>query len=307
MLPVILFESMAGQYYFAYGLRIHSQLPIRELLPGSSSQSAEVTIRWQREDETPAHWEGKPWLFEVGAEQAQLYFKDVGAFTVSLPGSIIVQPSPGVASRMVERYLSGIVLAVLLYLRGCLVFHAAACRIAHYGAALFIGDSGAGKSTLAAAAHSQGLPFMTDDVAALAFSANGISLLPAYPRLKVDPGTAAILHFSETLLEPVDISGQELYLRTEHSFPVSPAPLAALFFLRKGDKPAVRKLSKRELMLECIRNTVPTRLLQQPGDEDHFFKCSALTEGVPAYSLTRSSDFNHLENLVALVRQKCCR
>ncbi len=298
---------MKGYYYSAYGLTILSEIPIRELQPSSDNRKPQVTIKWQQKNHFTVFEEEKPWVFNVEGNRASLYFKDVGLFLVTLPGAIEIQPALGVSLRMIERYLSNLVLAVLLYLRGCLVFHASACKVPNFGAILIVGDTGAGKSTLALGAHCKGLSFMTDDVAALSFTGSKINVLPSYPRLKTTPKVAEILQLPKKLLEPVDVKSEELYLKNTDSSALTPAPLRALFFLRTGAERSLTRVVKKELMLECIRNTIPTRLLQQPGNIDHFNQCSTLAVKIPAYSLVRTSDLYSLDSLVSLVLKKCCR
>ena len=76
--------------------------------------------------------------------------------------------------------------------RGYLVLHASAASVDGKAAA-FLGMPGAGKSSLAAALYQIGHTILVDDVTAVDLKADPISIIPAFPQIKLDMESAESL------------------------------------------------------------------------------------------------------------------
>ena len=293
-------------YYKVYGLQVYSDRPVFEFEPQVEAQAADIRIRWQDMEPSPFSAD-RDWHFEVRPDQATLYFKDVGVFYIPDTGTILVKAESGADGRMVERYLSGVVFAVLLYLRGLIIYHASSVLINENEAVAFVGESGAGKSTLAALLHLQGFSCIADDVSAIAVSSQRIGIIPGFPRLKIDPDLALRHNIPATALCPVHSSEEQIYLSFSEGFPARPLTLRALFFLDTGARLSLQKMSAREAMIQTVRYTLPSRLLQSTGGREHFRRCSLIAGSVPAYSLTRTADIADRELLADMViKEVCC-
>ena len=292
-------------FYKVYGLQVCSDKPILEFDPQVEAAPPDVRIRWQGM-ELPQLSSDKDWHFDVGPHRATLYFRGVGIFQIPDASTILVETESGADERMVERYLSGVVFAVLLHLRGLIVYHASSVSINENEAIAFIGESGAGKSTLAASLHLRGFPCIADDVSAISVNPRRIRIIPGFPKLKIDPDLASQHSISANALCPVHSSEKQIYLSICQGFRSSPMTLRALFFLETAPHMSLQRITARQAMIQTVRFTLPSRLLQLTGGRDHFHRCSMIAGSVPAYSLTRSEDIAGREQLADMVADEVC-
>lgn len=287
-------------FYRAYGLNIHSEHPILEFAPISGTQTTDINIFCRPLKFTP-NYSTKDWHFECAAEQATLCFRGVGIFHLPNCQTIIVAPENCADARMVERYLSGVVFAVLLYLRKMVVFHAACVAINDQDAVAFIGDSGAGKSTLAALLHLQGHPCMNDDVTPVEVAPSRIIAIPGLPYVKIDQHFAEQYRIPENKIFEVHPEEEQIYLSLAPQVPLAPVNVRALVFLQPGTRKLLQRIPARQAVIETIRYTLPARLLFQTGPKEHFLRCTHLAKSVPAYMLSRELDTDSREQLAEMV------
>lgn len=291
--------------YRAYGLHISSEHPIFEFAHQSFRHTPpiDINIQWRNTNFHPEYGD-KDWSFSTGPQEALLCFRGVGCFHVVAPHLIVVAPEKGADNRMVQRYLSGIVFAVMLHLRGMVVFHGAGVAINEHEALVIAGESGAGKSTLAALLHLYGYSCTNDDVAAIHVQLTKINLIPGIPLAKIDEEFMRRYHIQKEQTCPVHPSEQEVYLHLAPHFPENPLKLRAIIFLEHGSCTTLQRLSARQAMIETVRYTLPARLLLQPGSRQHFYNETQLAESVPAYQLTRAADQDSREQLAAIIMRE---
>jgi len=286
--------------YNVYGLQVCSDKPVLEFEPLVAEGWPDVYIRWQAMASQPAYG-NNDWHFDVSHNQATLCFKGIGVFHIPDTATILVKTECGADERMVERYLSGVVFAVLLHLRGLVVYHAGSVAINENEAVAFIGESGAGKSTLAALLHLRGFSCIADDVTAIRMDSQRIDIIPGFPRLKIDPDLGLQHGIPENELCPVHATEKQVYLSLARGFPSNPLAVRALFFLNVAPRLSLQRITARQAMIETIRYTLPSRLLQLTGSSEHFCHCSLIAGTVPAYTLTRTNDNSCREQLADMV------
>jgi hypothetical protein len=292
-------------FYKVYGLHVCSDRPVLEFEPLIAGDRVDIRLRWQDMDAQPVYKE-KDWHFDVGPSQATLCFKGVGVFLIPDTSTILVKIEYGADARMVERYLSGVVFAVLLHLRGLVIYHAGSVAINENEAIAFIGESGAGKSTLAALLHLRGFSCITDDVSALKVDSHRIAIIPGFPRLKIDQDLALQHSIPADRLCPVHSSEEQIYLSLFRGFPARPLTLRALFFLDRAPQVTLQRITARQAMIQTVRFTLPSRLLQMTGSREHFRRCSMIAGSVPAYALARTDDITCREQLADMVVREVC-
>lgn len=291
----------AGYYYNAFGLRIYSTLAIAEF-PFAKPQPSTDVIIWCEPASAPSSaLAGKNHFFDVQKTSAFLYFSGVGQFRIKHGKEIVIIPDKQATARTLALYLSGVVFAVLLYLRGLLVFHGASLAINATEAIAFVGDSGAGKSTLAAALHSRGYTCLADDVVPLNVGKESVTVQPAFPLLKVMPIVAEMLGIDDKDLLEVDQEEEKRYMVQPHKDLQSSYRLKTVFFIAAGNSISIEPMSARQFMMESIRFTMPTRLLQQTGEQRHFMQCAAVAGTVPGFTLTRNSNLSTINTIVNAV------
>jgi hypothetical protein len=117
-----------------------------------------------------------------------------GVFRLTVPGvaryrveegcRIFIEPLLDAPIEKVRLFLFGSVMGALLYQRGLFPLHGSAVETP-WGAMIFVGAQGAGKSTLAAQFHLRGYRLLSDDVCAVASTAEGLLILPALAKFRL--------------------------------------------------------------------------------------------------------------------------
>ena len=287
--------------YFAYGLGIHSTLPLPAFLP--AEMGGDVLVRLEREACPSLESSDRQLPLKRPPEEITLSLERVGIFRVRNGCEIIVTPAPDVEECLIQSYIAEVVMAILLYQRGLLILHASAVEM-DGSAIIFLGAPGQGKSSIAAALHVRGHGIVADDVTAVDVGLDSDTVLPGFPQLKLSPEVAAALGYDmESLLVIHSLEAKRAY-RNVHVFPRTPLALKGMYVyaLTEGNSPEIVPLRPQEALIELVRHSYGARSLQQAGESaSHFFQCAGLAQNVPAYCLNRSSCLSLLPPLAQLV------
>jgi len=234
-------------------------------------------------------------LWHVDTTDARFWFSGVAGFRVRHGREIVISPEPGIDDELLRMYVEGMMMATLLFQRGCFVLHASVVRIGESCAA-FLGHVGAGKSSTAAALHARGHGVVTDDNAALSLTSTAALVTPSFPYVKVFPAIAASLGYSEQALSRMHSSQPKFVSRVDAAFPAGTLPLGRIYVLARDAEQPIASLAPGETIIELIRNSVPTRWKLNGGGE-HLKQCAALAALIPAF---RIRTFNQLDELPLL-------
>ncbi len=293
--------------YKAYGLGIHSALPLPELVATAEIET-DVVIQLGKVDLSLPETTSRQGYFHLTAQSACFFWDQIGTFLVQNGKEIIVEPLPGVEERLIRLPLLGTVLAVLLYQRGFLVLHASAVAI-NSGVVAFLGGKGQGKSTMAATLYARGHYLMADDVVALDFSDPTRPLVfPGFPQFKLWPEAAASALGDDPETLPQLTSGYEKRARrAADRFSSRPLPIKYLCVLSQGSALALKPLQPQEAIVQLIANSYVARfgnqLLQGFGASAHLRQCASLIESVPVYCLERPHSLSLLPTVAQLVEE----
>lgn len=271
--------------YGAYGLSIHSELPLPlPELPGqmqpalldieirasahSLASAIPETIRVQRSLLSPfdfAH-------FPDGSSYVR--WDDVGDILISNDGRrIVCHPFAQTASESFNVYLLGQALSFALVKNGFEPLHATAVVIGDQAVA-FLGDCGLGKSTLAGAFLQAGYPLLTDDLLLLQSTGSQVLAYPGPPRIKLFADTARMLLGASTGGVHMNPNTRKLIIPLKQTQVGAHAvPLSAVYVLSTPGEVAggvrIASLTKREafvVFLAAAFNYViddPDRLRRQ--------------------------------------------
>lgn len=289
--------------YFAYGMKIHSDMELAELQP-LDSPAADLTFR-QAALPRPIPEAGQS-VFEFGETEAYLGFGGIGHFCLPRPGIVTFERAPGADPGWVSLGLLGAVMATVLHRRGLLTLHASGIDL-HGRGAVFMGNKGAGKSTTAAAFISAGHRLLTDDVLPIDVSGDAtFRILPGFPQLKLSESASRGIALPDSTTTPIsNIGFNKSRLRLAGSFSALSVPPAAFYVLAPGDDVAATPLSGTEAMTALMANayharfgaqvfhgTVAATLMRQ---------CAALARAVPVRVLRVPRDLDRLPHLVSFV------
>jgi hypothetical protein len=137
-------------------------------------------------------------------------------------------------------YLLGTAMGAVLHQRGYLPLHA---NVMEWNgrAYAFAGASGAGKSTLAARLQAQGFGFLSDDICALSFDAQGRPRAwPGIPRVKLWRDAVAELSMDASRLRPLSWTTEKFEAPVAGQVGHHSLPLAAVYDLRAEEEAARR-------------------------------------------------------------------
>ena len=289
--------------YTAYGLGIHSELALPELVAGAVGH--DVRIGLGPVDGRPPG-PPSPACFRATAAEVCLAYAGVGAFGVLGGREILVDPTPGVDEGVLRLYLLGAALGTLLHQRGALVLHASAVAV-RGGAAAFLGSSGGGKSTTAAALHARGHPLIADDVVAVQEGAGppegwrGL-VYPGFPQLKLLPEAALALGETPETLARLQPALDKRARPAHRGFPSQALPLRRVYVLAEGPDLAVEPLEPQEALMELVRHSYTIGLLQATAAAPaHFRQCGRLVRAAAVRRLRRPRCLTALARLARLV------
>lgn len=290
--------------YVAYGLGIHSFLPLPELLV--DDVPADVTVRLGDTGYSSPEHSGNVHYFSPNAKETRLFLRDVGSISVRKGRDIVIDPIPGVEDRLLRLLILGPALGVLLQQRGRLVLHASAVAVASK-AVLFLGRSGWGKSTMAAALYARGHDIVADDVTAIKVGkATDIPMVvPGFPQLKLWPEAAAssLGDVPETLPR-VNPRLDKRARRIAHGFTQASLPVGRIYVLDEGEKHEVELLEPQDALIELISHSYCVGLLEGAGASAlHFLQCASIVNNVTISRLKRHRSLSALSDLAQLIEE----
>ncbi len=291
--------------YFAYGLRIRSELALQELVEAGGG-AADVTIRFGSVDyshtsQTETLENGLLWATE---DEACISFAEIGSFLVRGGREIVMDPVPGEDERWVRNVVLGPVLGALLYQRGLLTLHASATSVG--GAVVaFMADQRWGKSTMAAAMCAHGHRLVADDITAVKNERNRPVVSPGYPLLKLWPQAAAAVGENPAALLEIMPNVHKRGLRARHELSTEPLPLGCIYVLDQGnaDAPEIEPLRSQGALIELIRHTYGRKLSQTVRTASHLHQCAGVINNVPVRRLKRPHSLAALSDVVRLVEE----
>ena len=290
--------------YRAYGLEIGSELPLPELPAGR--RHSDTWIRFGK-----VKWPGPidknlPYNFLVDENSIYLSWQEAGRFLIREGREIIVDPLPGIDEAIIRLLLPGI-LGVLLYQRGVLTIHASVVAINNESAVAFLGDKGWGKSTLAAALHTQGHGFLSDDLLVVDFEPGRLVMVrPGFPQLKLWPDSVHSLGGDPTRLSRLHPAFEKRASPVTRNFACNSFPLQSLYVLSYGTSPGIEAIPAQSALTEVVRHSQAVRFLREQGNTPrHFLQCAELVNEVTIHQLRRPNDLNLVADLCTLIEEHC--
>ena len=220
------------------GWRVRSKLPLPETAPWRGlPRAVDITIDVGRLPTPVGKGAGDLPFIEAGPEGGLVVNATPVARFLVTPNSVIVDSSHWAGASDWRALLLGPVLGALCYFRGFLPLHASALRIEGRTVAI-AGASCAGKSTLAAALMRRGHAFVTDDICAMMCSAQGTSVLPSFPALRLSRDSMRILGMDPTRLPRVMHDVEKFVVPANAGYDPAPSRLEAVYLIEDATEEA---------------------------------------------------------------------
>jgi hypothetical protein len=288
--------------YTAYGLGLHSFLPLPELI--TEEREADVVFRLGRVNGLNLHKVDGTHGFKADAQEAYYFMEGVGSFLARGGQEIIVDPRPEADERAIRLCLLGPGLAIILHQRQRLVLHASAVAV-DGKAIVFLGGQGWGKSTLAAALHVRGYKMLADDVTAIQMDSDCPKVLPGFPQLKLWPDAVTALGDNPETLPLLHPEVAKRAFRVTAGFPRCPLPLKYIFVLATGEYLEIESLRLQEALVELIRHSYAARfenhLIEATGIATHFKQCARLVQNARLYRFRRPTSLSVIDEHVSIL------
>ena len=292
--------------YSAYGLGLHSAIPLPELIP--SRQMADVEIKFGQVDRIPINDDSiknYSWISDKGIH---LFWKDVATYRVTGGREVTIDAVPGVEEQRIRLFILGAVMSVILHQRGYMVFHASAIEVNGAGV-MFVGNKAWGKSTMAAAMHSRGHNCLADDVVGVDDrSGEQVDILPSFPQLKLWPDAISSIGGNPYDFPTVNSLIEKRDRRLASGFCSRRVQLRRIYVLGTSEcaTPQIYPVNQRDALVLLIANTYNARFGKDIFCKDsgpHLMRCSNLVKKVPVFRLIRPKSLELLPNISHMIEQ----
>jgi hypothetical protein len=298
-------------HYRVYGQRLCSGLPLPEL-PHADFQVRDLAVRCLVPsnngggDHGPARLldrrgtsEGDQLSVWATEEGYLLRWEGKGDFHIGKDGrSVSCDVNSELGRGWLTANLYGLVLAFALHLKGVRNLHASAVVLPS-GAVGFLAAPGSGKSSLAAALATRGYPFLTDDLLAMTEDSGKFCAHPGFPFTSLSAASVSALGDGVPAATPMLPLGEKSRVAiNDHwaEFHPAPAPLSALFILRRGAaEEAIRleRLPRDEAIRLLLDNTIGLPILPAETLQAQMAFLARLTASVPVWLLSYPTGFQH--------------
>jgi hypothetical protein len=282
----------------AYGLGIISAVPLPELV--HEDRHIDVRIRFGNVMCTECSCDNTRW-FGITGNEGHLHHQ-IGTFRVRNGDEITISPARDADESELRLFLLGPALALLLHQRGQLVLHASAISIGDQAVA-FLGEHGWGKSTLAGALYARGHTIVADDVVAVHAADTQPTVYPGFPQLKLWPEAVRQIGGEPADLPRLHRRYEKRAYPAHRGFSTRPLPLRCIYVLAEDSQALVEDIATQASLVELIRHTYTTRVLETTPDPGHFRQCVSLASSIPVRRLKVKRSLAALSEAAATVER----
>ena len=290
--------------YSAYGLNIHSEISLPELMEGG--EIADVIVRFGPVAIRLPDADDCDRVVIGGSDNIIVFWKEVGGFCIRNGNEIIVDPTPGIDRRAIGMIVLGSALGILLSQRDCMVFHSSVIEFPS-GCVAFMAAKGYGKSTTAAAFYAKGHRLVADDIMVLEPVGDGFAAKPGYPQMKLWPDAAVAIGENPSRLDRVHPDYEKRARPTRENFASKPVSLRGVFLLDVGDSLELEQLKGPKALIGLLPHWYGAQfdgeLLKVFGLKAHFNACSALASKVPIYNIKRPHTLDCLDEVLLTIEK----
>jgi hypothetical protein len=283
--------------YLVYGLSIESEWELPDL--DRTLEAASACIRsGVNQVGLPLEHEAPRWFAD--GEHIFLTDSQVGSICVDGGREVTVHLKENPDHPLLEAYLLGPALAVVLHQRGYLVLHASV--LARDGQAVAIlGDSGEGKSTAALALCSRGWRLVADDQAVIEWTQEGPAVYPGRAALRVSHEALSRFGASQPgLILTAECGGKFLF--RPGAPVVERTPLSCLYVLCEGAQIRCPPIPAEHVFASLIQHSFLGSLLTSTGSlARHFHQCADLAGRLPVRRLERPRSLALLDDLPGVI------
>lgn len=291
-------KSDKNYKYEAYGLKIHSEIPLPELIQ-LKSENPDLTICLGDVDLNLDDLIHEGESYKVTPNAIYRYWDFVGKFKIT-KNSIIIEPNPKLEKMVFRNFLLGTVFATFLRLRGLFVLHASSVNINGYAVA-FAGFKGLGKSTTALNFYKKGYPIISDDYIAIELDHSDIPVVSSgFPKLRISNNTREAMGFKKLNIKHNSII-DKTYMDAPNLFLVNKFPLIKIYILQRNNQFNIVPLNNQEKFIELVRNTFGIEMFSKSELPNNFFQCAKLAKILNLSILKLPNSIQSLQDVLKII------
>lgn len=286
-------DSNLEYTYWAYGLKVGSQLPFPELLPLQNDDPCDLTVAWGSIpviEKTPNGFHSE--TYDITPTRYRITIKDVASYFVQEGKRIIISADPNADQDSIRLFCLSNAFAAALHQRKTIPIHCAAL-IDKGQLVLVLGDSGAGKSTTMASLVQKGLKPFSDDVC-VPFQdpeTGRISLFSSYPMMKFWKETLDLVGLNSKVDRKIRPDMEKYGIYFHQSFLTEALNPKLIILLEKTDEvstPILAPISGIELFTKLESNAYRGEYLGFSDlKKEHFMLFTQLANQSACYLLKR--------------------
>lgn len=283
--------------YEAFGLTIHSEIELPELIHSNSEKvDIKIYLGIVEYDKKDILIEGMSYI--VKKEAIYRFWDSIGKFRID-KDSIIVNPVQNLPQKILRNFILGSVFATLLRMRKFFVLHASSVNI-NGSAIAFSGFKGYGKSTTVMAFYLEGYPIVADDYIPICFDNLGIPLItPGFPSLRLSNESRKAMGIDNIDLESDIID--KTYISLKNFFSKLKLPLKKIYILKRGKKAKIIDLKPQEAFIELVKNTFGIYMFSKSELPDNFFQIEKILKKTEVSILEVPDSLKDIQKIVKLV------
>lgn len=283
--------------YWAFGLKISSEIEFPELLPIEFNNSADVRFKiGVTPDSISGNTHSSPFAtYTINENEFLFRVEGVARYYTSMGNEIIIEPDKPVEDwRGVRLYVLASVITTVLQIKKRLPLHASA--LLHKNSLILItGYSGAGKSTSVAGLMKRGYSIFSDDVITLRQKGDEVIANASYPMIKLWDDTI-------TKMDHVMFNDRSFRVRNDlekfglffhESFNTGEYSSSKFLILKKGEvnQFSVEKLSATEAFKEVYNQIYrPMLMVGKEQITNAFSVITSLTNRCEVFVITRPEE-----------------
>ncbi len=289
--------------YWAYGLKVGSQLPFPELLPMQNDDPCDLTIAWGTIPTIEMTLKGfHSEAYDITPTSYRITIKDVASYCVQEGKSIIIEAVASADQDSIRLFCLSNAFAAALHQRKTIPLHCAAL-IDKGELVLILGDSGAGKSTTMASLMKEGLKPFSDDVCVpLNNPETGrLSFFSSYPMMKFWKETLGLVGLENDVNRKIRPDMEKYGIYFHPSFLTEAMNPKLIILIEKSDKlssPEVAPISGIELFTRLESHAYRGEYLGFSDlKKEHFTLFTELANQSPCFLLRRPTSGNFVNEV----------
>ncbi len=294
-------------HYWAYGLKLASEISFPELMPISSEDSFELMVSVQ-DGYSDSNFDSLREKSFVHVEEVsyKLIVPHVAQYEVQGGNSIVIKPFQNASNDAVRLFCLSNAFAAALQQKGQIPLHCAAVRKSEKTILVF-GHSGSGKSTTLAGLLEQGFEVISDDVVVPRIHADEVWIDSSYPMIKLWKETIDRFKIWDRVDRKIRPDMEKYGLYFHETFSMEPNIPRQAIFLQKSDEcseVSVSSLTGIELFQRLDSNAYRGENLGHMNlKEEHFKVLSLLAGQVNAFVVSRPAEGDHVQEVVDAVAE----